>query len=190
MSDAGLSFLARHAGPPVDRQGERGVVFSEARPFALTQFAAWPDALPRMGAEVARLAGADSAPAPGRSVSGSRALVLRIEPLKWWLLHDPGLALEPLADSESGVMLSLTNARVQLCLDGPKAESLLGHFLPLDLRPRAFPEGKVATTAMHDVGVTLWRTATGFNLLLPRSYAASLCEQLAASARQYGFDIR
>lgn len=190
MSDAGSSILSGHHGATAGGPSEAGIVFSEARPFALTQLAAWPDALPRMAAEVIRLSGAAEAPAPGRSVAGDKALVLRVEPLTWWLLHDPALTLEPLADAESGVMLSLTDARVQLCLEGPRVEALLGHFLPLDLRPQAFPEGRVAATAMHQIGIVLWRTATGFNLLLPRSYAASLWEPMAESARQYGFDIR
>lgn len=190
MSDASSSLLGRYVPAQSGVGREAGLIFSEVRRFALTQLAAWPQTLSRMAAEVARLSGTAEAPGPGKSVKGSRVQILRVEPLKWWLIRDPGLVLGPLADRDSGEMLDLSASRLQLGIEGPAAEKLLGHFLPIDLRPRAFPEGSVATTAFHQTGVVLWRTAQGFSLLLPRSYAASLWNQLAESARQYGFAIR
>ena len=166
-----------------------GVTLSEIRPFALTQLAAWPETLPRMAAEVARIAGAAGAPGPCRGITGDKAHILRVDPLKWWLIHDPDLVPGPLPDPEIGVMLDLSSARSRIAVEGPAAEDLLGQFLPLDLRSRAFPEGKIAVTAFRDIGVVLWRTAKGFNLLIPRSFATALCDQMAESARQYSVEI-
>ena len=47
----------------------------------------------------------------------------------------------------------------------------------------------VATSAMHHVAVTIWRSGDAFNLLIPRSFAVSLTELLIASAQQYGLRI-
>lgn len=190
MSDANSLLPGRLAPAQPGVGHDTGVIFSEARRFSLTQLATWPQTLPRMAAEVARLSGVAEAPGPGWSRAGSKARVLRVEPLKWWLIHDPELALDRLVDQDSGEMLDLSASRLLICLEGPATEKLLGHFLPLDLRPHAFPEGKVAATAFRQIGVVLWRTAPGFSLLVPRSYAVSLRNQLAESARQYGFAVR
>ena len=167
--------------------GEAGIRISEIRPFVLTQFAAWPDTLAKTGSAAARAAGSDLAPGPGRAASGPDATLLRVEPLKWWLVSDtaPGGSLA----AETGATLDLSQSRSRLHLSGAQAPRLLNHVLPLNLSDSAFPDGSVASTGFHHVGVTLWRETDGFNLFLPRSFAASLCEILTESAAQYGLEI-
>ena len=83
-------------------------------------------------------------------------------------------------------MLDMQDSRCWLRVGGGQAGTLLSHFLPLDMRSAAFPEGAVASTAFHHTGVTLWRDQDHFNLLIPRSSAQSLWELLCESAQQYG----
>lgn len=167
--------------------GDSGVTLTEARPFTLIQFAAWPDTLAKAGAEAARAACADSAPGPGQASTGASGTLLRVEPLKWWLIGET--PRPPALAAEIGTMLDLSQSRTQLHVSGPQAARLLNHVLPLDLSEAAFPNGSVASSAFHNVGVTLWRDATEYNLFLPRSFAASLCEILTESAAQYGLEI-
>ncbi|WP_336099114.1 sarcosine oxidase subunit gamma [Roseovarius sp. CH_XMU1461] len=168
------------------RPGPAGVSLREVSGFSLTQFACWPDTLIEVGAMAARAAGCDAAPGPGQVATGARGSLLRVEPLKWWLIREADSA--PIADmpAELGAALELSSARTWVRVEGPEASRLLNHFLPLDLRPDAFPRDRVASTAFHHVGITLWRSGGAFELALPRSFAASLWKLLVDSARQYG----
>lgn len=167
--------------------GKPGVTINEITGFGLLQFSAWGATLAQTGAEAARVAGCRAAPAPGHVVSGSGGILMRVEPLKWWLVTPTSVSSpEPELAAEDGAVLDMQDARCWLRITGDKAETLLNHFLPLNLRPGVFVDGTVATTAFHHVGVTLWRDADGLNLLLPRSSALSLWQLLSESAHQYG----
>jgi len=120
--------------------------------------------------------------------AGPAARILRIEPLKWWLISDVDL-VKPDLQAEMGAVLDISQSRVWLRFTGPKASQLLNHVLPIDLSDAAFPDGVVASSVFHHVGVTLWREGANFNLILPRSFAASLSEILIESASQYGLEV-
>ncbi|WP_395174169.1 sarcosine oxidase subunit gamma [Roseibium alexandrii] len=87
------------------------------------------------------------------------------------------------------MVLDLSSSRTWINLNGPNATHLLNNFLPVNLSDTAFPTGSVASSAFHHIGITLWRDEHGFNLLLPRSFAISLWEQLTDSAAQYGYAV-
>jgi len=167
--------------------GAAGVTLEEISGFGMVQISAWGATLAQTGAEVAAMAGCAQAPMPGQSVAGSKAVVLRVEPLKWWLVTPPRavISASKLAP-DVGAVLDMQDSRCWLRVGGDHAEILLNHFLPLNLRPSAFPVRAVASTVFHHVGVTLWREEKHFNMLIPRSSAQSLCELLFESARQYG----
>lgn len=167
--------------------GKPGVTIQEVTGYGLLQFSAWGTTLAQTGAEAARLAGCSVAPEPGRVVSGFNGILMRVEPLKWWLVTPADRSHpKPELAAEEGAVLDMQDARCWLRISGDKAETLLNHFLPLNLRPSVFVVGAVATTAFHHVGATLWRDADGLNLLLPRSSALSLWQLLSESAHQYG----
>lgn len=167
--------------------GSAGITLEEISDFTLLQFAAWGTALPQVGAAAATAAGCDAAPMSGQSVAGEAAVLLRVEPLKWWLIACSGTVVPvPQMAPEEGAVLDMQDGRCWLRVSGDRAETLLNHFLPLNLRSSAFPVGAVASTGFHHVGVTLWRDPDHFNLLIPRSSAQSLWELLSESARQYG----
>ena len=186
VSPLHAAYVAGHHG----LDGKAGVTLEEIEDFAMVQFSAWTNTLTQIGAEAARITGCATAARPGEAVWGRNGTLLRVEPLKWWVVAPAGSSLEtPVLAPEDGVILDLLHSRAWLRVGGPQAETLLNHFLPLDLGAAAFPSGSVASTGFHHVGVTLWRDETGLNLLLPRSFAVSLWELLYESALQYGLDV-
>lgn len=170
--------------------GQPAVFLSEVREFSLLQLAAWPETLAQIGEVAAGFLGLSTPPGPGQAMIGKEGTLLRVEPLKWWLIAEGHASTAPPAIApDDGGFLDLSQSRTWLKIGGDKADTLLNHFLPIDLRSNAFPAGSVASTAFHHVGVTLWRSDDGFNLLLPRSFAASLWQMLQESAMQYGFEV-
>jgi heterotetrameric sarcosine oxidase gamma subunit len=129
--------------------------------------------------------GADEAAGPGSAVIGSKGSMLRIEPMKWWLV---GIAA-PTFDAEQAATLDLSHSRTRLCVSGDDAAEFLNRHFPLDLREASFPVGTVASSATHHVGVTLWRSAEGYELFIPRGFALSLWEGFVESAEQFGVEI-
>ncbi|MCF6433355.1 hypothetical protein [Leisingera sp. MMG026] len=189
--DDQVNRLQAHTAPVRGgRPGPAGVTLSRLTSFRLTQIAAWPQTLAEAGALAAAAAGCGAAPGPGRAAQGKGGLLLRVEPLKWWLLRGADQASVPLQGGSACAFLNLSSARTLVQVSGPQAATLLNHFLPLDLRPGAFSPGHAASTAFHHIGVTLWRSSAGFTLALPRSFAASLQELLEGSALQYGLKMR
>jgi sarcosine oxidase subunit gamma len=79
-----------------------------------------------------------------------------------------------------------------LRMTGPKLRETLAKMLPLDLHPRAFAPGDVASSIAAHVGATLWRlqdAADGspvFEIAVFRSLAASFWHDLTASAAEFG----
>ena len=180
------SALEGHAKPGhYGVADQTGIVFEECQDLTLFQIAAWPDSLSRVGALATEVAGTEEAPGPGKANVGNKATLLRIEPLKFWLLG----AAAPDLCAEEGATLDLSHSRTHLRISGPEAATLLNRFLPLDFREASFSPGYVASTAFHHVGITLWRSEAGYELFLPRGFALSLWELLRDGAAQFGYDI-
>ena len=165
--------------------GKTGVVLQEVPNLTLCQVAVWPDSLVAVSARTAKAVGLETGPGPGRAATEGARVMLRIEPLKFWLIGVGALNLLP----TEGAVLDLSHSRTHVRVTGPHAEILLNRHLPLELRSRSFPTGSVASTAFHDVGVTLWRSEAGFELFLPRSFALALWELLCQSAEQFGYEV-
>ncbi|MDT8345179.1 MAG: hypothetical protein RQ752_12210 [Thermohalobaculum sp.] len=186
-----VSSLARALAPrtigPVGEHGP-GVRLSERGIASLWQVAAWPDRLDAAGLAAAAAAGAGIAPGPGRSVTGTAATLMRVEPLKWWLLAGHDLP-RPALDAGVGTVLDLSHARTAIRIEGARAVDLMARLLPVDLRPAAFPDGAVASSGLHHVGVTVLARAGGFDLFVPQSFACSLFEHITAIAAQFGVEI-
>ena len=166
-------------------EGKTGVVLQEVPNLTLFQVSVWPDTLVTVGAKTAKAVGVKTAPGPGRAATEGARVMLRIEPLKFWLIGVAALNLSPI----EGAILDLSHSRTHVRVTGPQADILLNRHLPLNLRSRFFPTGSVASTAFHHVGVTLWRSEAGFELFLPRSFALALWELLRQSAEQFGYEV-
>lgn len=168
-------------GGPAIRLSERGIA-------SLWQVSAWPDRLEQAGRAVARAAGTAAAPGPGTAAFGSAATLLRVEPLKWWLVAGTEIA-RPALDAADGTLLDLSHARTAIRIEGARAVDVMARLLPIDLRPEAFPEGAVASSGLHHVGVTVLARGGGFDMFVPQTFALSLFEHVTHIAAQFGVEI-
>jgi sarcosine oxidase gamma subunit len=175
----------RRLGP---KDGPAGVRLSELRLHGLWQIAAWPDRLGAAGRAAAGAAGVPEAPGPGESAAGIRGTLLRTEPLKCLLASRDPLPRPEIAPGD-GTALDLSHARTLVRLEGPAAPDLMARLVALDLRPGAFPDGRVATAPIHHVAVTIHARAGGLDLYLPRSFALALWEHMAETGAQFGLEI-
>jgi len=80
-----------------------------------------------------------------------------------------------------------------LRLTGTKLRDTLAKLVPIDIHPRAFKPGDVASTVAAHVGVTLWRLHDAaddtplFDIAVFRSFAGSFWRALYESAAEFGF---
>ncbi len=175
----------------VSGNDEAAVIAREIAAFTLIQVAAWPETLASVGRVAAKAAGTSKAPGPRKSLAGKTVRLLRVEPLKWWLLAEAEQALPlPGIQQKNGTVLDLSHSRCWVQFEGESATDLLNRFLPLDLREASFPDGDVANSVMHHADVTLWRDKEIYNLLLPRGFSVSLWELLEESAKQFGLEVQ
>jgi len=186
-----VSALAGHTKPRqlglIGSEGP-GVRLSERRIESLWQIAAWAKRMDRAAGAAAGAAGADAAPGPGQSCAGEHGTLLRTEPLKWLLIGTRPLT-RPAIEAEDGVALDLSHARTVIRIEGRALPELMARMVPLDLRPRAFPEGRVASSGLHHMGVTIHRRGDGIDLYALRSFGLSVWEHLIESAEQFGVEI-
>lgn len=83
-----------------------------------------------------------------------------------------------------------SDARLVLRLSGPRVRDVLAKGVPLDLHPKVFKPGDVATTLVAYIGVQLDRLDDAtFQLTAPRSTAGSFWSWLSASAAEFGYDV-
>ena len=168
--------------------GGPGVRLRERPLASLWLIAAWPERLAETGAAAAKAAGVDAAPGPGASATGEGGSLLRIEPLKWLLVSEDEIA-RPALDAADGTVLELSHARTVIHVSGQGALDLMARMVPLDLRPAAFPEGSVANTGLHHVGVTIAARDGGFDIFVLRSFGLAVWKILRESAAQFGAEI-
>lgn len=166
-------------------EGETGVILEDMQGLVLHQIVAWPDTLAAVATKSAQVAGTQNAPGPCAAESGSNGTLLRIEPLKWWVIGTEA----PELSSDEGSTLDLSHSRTHLSIAGAQATIFLNRYMPIDLRQVSFPVGSVASTAMHHVGVTLWRSEHGYELFIPRGFARALWEVFQSTAAQFGAEI-
>jgi methylglutamate dehydrogenase subunit D len=84
-----------------------------------------------------------------------------------------------------------SDARLALRLSGPRVRDVLAKGVPVDLHPKAFRPGDVASTLVAYVGVQIdmLDAAPTYQLTAPRSMAGTLWSWLSASAAEFGYDV-
>lgn len=84
-----------------------------------------------------------------------------------------------------------SDARLVLRLSGPRVRDVLAKGLAVDLHPKAFKPGDVATTLIAHIGVQVdvLDDRPTYQLIAPRSMAGSFWSWLSASAAEFGYDV-
>ncbi len=117
-------------------------------------------------------------PPPGRAQALPQGRVVWAA-IGLWLVEGPAVAgLDGLA-----ALADQTDAWAGLALAGPNAEAVLARLVPLDLAPQAFPEGTAARSQLRHLPLLIVREADGFELLVPRSTAATAVREIAEAMR-------
>jgi sarcosine oxidase subunit gamma len=118
-------------------------------------------------------------PTAGGSAEAGGVVALSIGPGRWLIVApEAAIASLPALSEAEAAVTDLTGGRTILALTGPRAATVLMKGAAIDLDPAAFPEGAVAATALARMPVIIWRRASGYDVIVPRSYAASLLEWL------------
>ena len=135
--------------------GKAGVIIEEVAVASHIQISSWPNTTQDIEKVAAKSAGFSTAPGPGKVKRGKTSDLLRIEPLKWWLISNNKEITLPSVSAEKGMVLDLGSSKTLLKITGPQASSLLNNFVPLDLRKQMFLKDDVASTSFHHIGVTI-----------------------------------
>ena len=165
--------------------GNAGVVLEDVPNLVLFQVATWADSADQVQAVLKKSTGA-VAPGPCRAEHGKDCAVLRIEPMKWWVFGAGG----PELSAEQGATLDLSHSRTHIRISGDNAVDFLNRFLPLDFREQSFPVNSVASSVIHHVGVTVWRSSDGYEMFIPRGFTLTLWEAFVEVAEQFGLEVK
>ena len=100
-------------------------------------------------------------------------------------------ALRDALDGEPHVSVTdVSGAWCAFVLRGPAARDVLARCVPIDLDPRAFGEGRVASTVFAKAGATLANLGDGaYEVLCRRSFADYVVRFVANAAREHRFGL-
>jgi heterotetrameric sarcosine oxidase gamma subunit len=161
------------------------LTFQEIRDLNIKQISAWPSTIESVDLKLANIIHTKKAPGFNQTLSNNNRHILRIDPLKWWLIGDNNIELE----TELGTTLDLSHAFSIIKIKGDNVKIFLNRHLPLDLRDKIFPIDSIASSAIHHVGVKIWRTDIEYKLFIPRGFALSIWEIILETASQFGYEI-
>ena len=180
------------------KQDNPTIVLSEIKQTIIYQFAGWSNNLLDVGDKFAESVKIKNFPKTNKAEGSVDTAILRIEPLKWWLVSTelwdevthPSFEFFEISKKYKLCELNLTNSRTHIRVSGESAVHLLNRHLSIDLREKSFNLNSIASTNFHHCSVTLWKSTKGYELFLPRAFALSLWEIFIESAGQFGYEIK
>jgi methylglutamate dehydrogenase subunit D len=188
----GVVGLGRH-GRPTEQPG---VIASEVTGVGLALVTARRERRAALGEAVRMSFGVD-VPSSPRRVTGSELSFIWCGPDQWLVYRHP----EPVAGMEAHLrdplgqwasIVDQSHARTLWHVTGPRVRDALAKGISIDLHPRGFGTGDVAITAVGHVGVHLWQIddTPAYEMAVARSLTISFWHWLAASAAEYGLELR
>ena len=99
---------------------------SQIKNLRLTQVAAWTDSINKVGSYIANHLNFNEYAKPNKAIVNNSVIMMRIEPLKWWIIgHDV-----PALSSDDGTSLDLSHSFTHLEISGPSASLFLTDICP------------------------------------------------------------
>ncbi|MEM7057441.1 MAG: hypothetical protein AAF557_07625 [Pseudomonadota bacterium] len=174
MAERAIPFTAAATG------SADGVSMDTPARGSIWQIAAWPETFETIESDLAKVCGC-AAPGPGKALETLDGhLLIRTEPLKWWVLGPDGAECPLTPNPEDGVWLDMSHDQVSIALTGPNAAEILKRMVSIDVRDHAFPNLSFATTHMHHMITKVLRRDDGdtprYEVMVMRSYADDLRE--------------
>jgi heterotetrameric sarcosine oxidase gamma subunit len=171
-------------------------VLSERPLGTLVQLSGWRDSFEAAASAVLRRLGFAGVGEFDRAQVVVDGVAFRIAPERVLLHLASPSVWQPIAagvDPALTPVLDLSHARTLVTVAGDDAPALLGRVLPIDFDGTAFPPGHFAQSAIHAVAMLVHRpavpSAAGFEVYLPRSFAASIWNVLAGNATPFGYRV-
>ena len=131
-----------------------------------------------------------SPPKSLRRVAAGSVAFLGVGPNRWLAVSENGAGFaDDLMDALDGVasVIAQTDGLAVLRISGSRVRDTFAKGLPIDLDPRAFAVGDVASSTLAHIGVTIWRAdETAYDVAVPRSFAGDFSHWLAESAAEFG----
>lgn len=154
-----------------------------AEPCAIVQAESWPGATAAFEAEISCQLGGKLPSAFGEAIPIGGWQAIRIAPRRFWFAADAGAQLRCSVSPELGCLLPLSESRLRLRLRGPHTFGILATCVAIDWNGPDAQPGHAVQTSLHHVPTLLLRTAADTcDLLVPRSFAQSLADWVAAIA--------
>lgn len=184
MAERSLPFAVEVAG---DRAGIR---LSALPRGSLWQIACWPEGHEEVRDALASALSCE-APPPGRVARAPDGrLLVRVEPLKWWVFGPDDADCPVTPGPDRGAWLDMSHDQAGISVAGENAAELLKRLLPIDLRERSFPDLSYAATMAHHMITRVLRHdedgAPCYRVLVMRSYADVLRQTLEHHLAQFG----
>jgi len=196
MTDSTLAARAPFAELAISAAAGRGVRVADRDGLGVASVLLRKGQIAALSERVRQRYGMELPHGPQRRVAGDVAFA-GVGPEAWLATCETGAhAFAPALKEALGEAASVadqSSGYAILRLTGPKLRETLAKFLPIDLHPRAFERGAVASTTAAHVGATLWRlhdAADGspiFEIAVFRSLAGSFWHTLSTSAAEFGF---
>jgi sarcosine oxidase subunit gamma len=134
-------------------------------------------------------------PEPGYASNGGEHSALWLQPSAWMLVAPSAEEGEftrtvKAACGDAGSVADQTHGRTMLTLSGRQARRVLAKLCRLDLHPRAFTPGRVATTRMAEITCTLHQRdeTPSYDLIVSSTYAAHFAAALTHAAAELGYE--
>lgn len=181
------SALRAHVAPSASPSGEAGATLRERLDLTIHSLAALRGRETELADAVRDRFDVELPTSPKR-VSAGHTAVLWSGPGKWIVVSTGGADVSTLP----GAVVDLSDGRSVFNLSGPRAREMLGTLISLDLHPRAFAVGDVASTHAASIAVQLWQVddAPTYEIAVACSYAATLWRWLVHAGAARGLDAK
>jgi sarcosine oxidase subunit gamma len=131
-----------------------------------------------------------------RRATGEEVRFVGVGPGQWLASAEGAAAAEFVSRLRSrldpfAAVMDQSDSRLFIRLTGARVRDVLAKGVAVDLHPRAFKVGDVATTLVAHIGVQIDMIddAPTYQLAAPRSMAGSFWSWLTASAAEFGYEV-